>query len=74
MGFKHFETLHNIAINFRLLVPIQSVWKKSLKRWADGYFPGEGWEKGNFSNWPVITGWSPYRAWLSVITVEGNIR
>ncbi|SKB00376.1 hypothetical protein SAMN05421862_11583 [Pseudomonas extremaustralis] len=74
MGFKHFETLHSIAINFRLLVSIQSLWKKSLKRWADGYFLGEGWEKGNFSNWQVVTGWNPYRAWLSDITLEGNIR
>ncbi len=56
MGFKRFEALHSIAINFRLLLPVQSVRKKSLKRWADGFFPGEGLEKDNFSNLQVITG------------------
>lgn len=74
MGFKSSETLHSIAINFRLLVLIQSVWRKTSKRWADGFFSGEGREKGNFSNWQVRTGWNPYRSWLSAITLEGNIR
>lgn len=48
--------------------------KTTPKRWAHGHFPGEGWGKGNFSNWQFRIGWSPYRTWLSAITSEGNIR
>lgn len=37
-------------------------------------FSDEGWEKGNFGNRWVKTGWSPYGACLSDITLEGNFR
>lgn len=54
--------------------PSRACGKKTPKRSAHGYFSGEGWGKGNFSNRYVRTGWSPYRTWLSAITMEGNIR
>lgn len=42
MGFKSSKALHSIATNFRLLVPIQGVWRKTPKRWAEAFFQARG--------------------------------